>query len=75
MQGQLPETGFIRLPQVLELIPVSRSSWWAGIRTGRYPSPVKLSPRCTAWRVEDIRAWIEARGVAGELHAQTAAGA
>ena len=42
--------GFLRLPEVLVLIPVSRSGWWAGIRAGRYPRGVKLGPRTTAWR-------------------------
>ncbi len=55
----LPETGFLRLPQVLRLIPVSKSTWWAGIQTGRYPKPVKLGTRATAWRVEDIKALID----------------
>jgi len=65
---RLPETGFLRLRQILgdagavppipALIPVKRSSWWAGVKTGRYPKPVKLGPRMTAWRVEDIRAFI-----------------
>lgn len=52
---QLPEAGFIRLPQILELIPVGKSTWWAGVASGRFPKPVKLGPRTTAWRVEDIR--------------------
>lgn len=51
--------GFLRLPQVLELIPVSKSTWWAGCKSGRYPQPVKLSARTTAWRVEDIEALIK----------------
>lgn len=51
----LPETGFLRLPEVLKLYPVSRSTWWAGVRAGRYPQPVKIGERCTAWRAEDIR--------------------
>lgn len=55
----LPETGFVRLPTILRLIPVSRSAWWQGIKDGRYPAPVKLSPRVTAWRVEEIRALIQ----------------
>ncbi len=55
----LHESGFLRLPDVLRLIPVSRASWWAGIKHGRYPQPVKISPRCTAWRVQDIRELIE----------------
>jgi prophage regulatory protein len=59
MAARLPETGFIRLPQVLSLFPVCRSAWWAGVRDGRYPKAVKLGNRCTAWRVEDVRALIE----------------
>jgi prophage regulatory protein len=51
---EIPETGFMRLPEVLALIPVSRSLWWKGVRNGRFPKPVKLSARCTAWRNEDI---------------------
>jgi prophage regulatory protein len=46
--------GFVRLPTVLQLIPVSRSSWWQGIKDGRYPKGVKLSSRATAWRSQDI---------------------
>ena len=54
----LPETGFVRLSGILAPagpIPVSKSTWWAGVKSGRYPKPVKLGPRITAWRVEDIR--------------------
>jgi prophage regulatory protein len=50
----LPETGFLRLPQVLSVIPVGKTCWWQGVKSGRYPKPVKLSARCTAWRAEDI---------------------
>lgn len=59
IMSQLPSTGFLRLPQVLALIPVSRSAWWAGCKSGRYPKPVKLGPRTTAWRVSDIAALLE----------------
>lgn len=55
----LPETGFVRLPAVLKVFPVSKSTWWAGVKEGRFPKPVKLGPKTTAWRVEDIRALIE----------------
>jgi hypothetical protein len=64
----LPEAGFLRLSQIIgnpkaeppipPIIPVKKSTWWAGCKSGRYPAPVKLSPRVTAWRVEDIRALI-----------------
>jgi len=69
LHNPLPETGYVRLPQIVgnpkadppipAVIPVSKSTWWAGVKTGRYPRPVKLGPRITAWRVEDIRALIE----------------
>lgn len=64
----LPESGFVRLSQIigkpkadpplLPIIPVSKSTWWAGVKSGRYPAPVKLSERVTAWRAEDIRALV-----------------
>jgi predicted DNA-binding transcriptional regulator AlpA len=51
---QLPNTGFVRLNDVLKVIPVSKSTWWKGIQDGRFPKPVKLTERTTAWRVADI---------------------
>lgn len=58
----LPETGFVRLPDVLKVFPVSRSTWWAGIKEGRYPAPVKLGVKMSAWRVDDIRNLITEMG-------------
>ncbi len=55
----LPETGFLRLSQVLSVIPIGKTSWWEGVRAGRFPKPVKLTPRCTAWRAEDIHQLIK----------------
>jgi prophage regulatory protein len=55
----IPETGFLRLQQVLSVIPLGKTSWWVGVKSGRFPKPVKLSPRCTAWRAEDIRQLIK----------------
>lgn len=67
--NDLPKAGFLRLPQILgdkkttppipPIIPVGKSTWWEGVKSGRYPKPVKLGPRTTAWRVEDIRHLIE----------------
>jgi len=54
----IPETGFVRLPQILAVFPISRSGFWAGVKSGKYPQPVKLSARCTAWKAEDIHALI-----------------
>lgn len=71
MQNVLPEAGLVRLSQIVgnkkkgiaPIIPVSKSSWWAGVKSGRYPGAVKLGERTTCWRVEDIRALIQAAGV------------
>jgi prophage regulatory protein len=62
----VPEVGFLRLKQIIgdkksnipAIIPVSRSTWWQGVKTGRYPRPVKLGPRITVWRVEVIRTFL-----------------
>jgi len=54
MNTSIPTTGFLRLSQVLAIVPISKSAWWAGCKTGRFPKPVKLGPRTTAWRAEDI---------------------
>lgn len=61
-QNALPETGLVRLSAILGPrgpIPVSKSTWWAGVKSGRFPKPIKLGSRITAWRVEDIRGLIE----------------
>ena len=61
----IPTYGFLRLPQVLALIPISKSAWWEGCKTGRFPKPVKLGPRTTVWRAEDIAALVESFGSSG----------
>jgi prophage regulatory protein len=55
----IPNEGYMRLPAVLSVFPVSKSTWWAGISAGRFPKGVKLGPRITAWKVKDIRKLIE----------------
>ncbi|WP_340123845.1 AlpA family phage regulatory protein [Methylobacter svalbardensis] len=65
---QLPETGYLRLwhvigdpkatPPIPALIPIGRTSFLNGVKSGKYPKPVKLGERTTAWKVEDIRALI-----------------
>lgn len=70
MSHQLPETGFLRLSQIIgnpkadppipAVIPVSKSTWWVGVKSGRYPQPVRtLGVRITAWKIQDILALIE----------------
>lgn len=59
---ELPETGFLRLPQVLRFIPVGRSTWWQGVKEGRFPKPVKLGPKTTVWKAEDINLLLKELG-------------
>jgi len=56
---ELPQIGFVRLKDVLAVFPVSKSTWWAGVKSGHYPQPVKLSKRTTAWKAEEIWKLIE----------------
>ena len=61
-QQRLPASGLVRLDQFVgrgRAIPCGKSTWWAGVKEGRFPPPVKLGRRITAWRVEDIRAVID----------------
>ena len=44
----------IRLTEVLTLLPISKSTWWEGVRQGKYPQPVKLGKRLTCWRLSDV---------------------
>jgi predicted DNA-binding transcriptional regulator AlpA len=44
----------LRINQVLEIIPVGKSSWWAGVKSGRFPQPVHLGARTTAWKESEI---------------------
>lgn len=93
MNYQLPETGFLRLSQIIgteevseqqaaenrkqgkgpkhpraaipPIVPVKKTCWWDGVKSGRFPKPVKLGQRVTAWRVEDIRKFINATNSEG----------
>lgn len=66
----LPINGYLRVkqilgdplsnPPILPIIPVSKTTWWEGVKSGRFPKPIKLGPGITVWRVEDIRQLIEA---------------
>jgi len=70
--SQLPTTGFLRLSQIVgnqkttppipPLFPISRSSWLNGVKSGKYPKPIKLGERTVAWKVEDILELIEKTG-------------
>ena len=56
---QMSPERLLRLPQVLKIYPVSKSTWWLGISEGRYPQPVKISHNAVAWLESDIQALID----------------
>lgn len=58
----LPETGFLRQPQVLTFVPISKSTLWRRMVAGTFSKPLKLSSNVTAWRAEDVRRWIAEQG-------------
>ncbi len=60
--GRLPECGYLRQSQLIPIIvPFSSATLWRKVKSGEFPAPVKLSERITAWKVEDIRAWMSSR--------------
>ena len=58
LTAPLPHEGFVRLPQVLHVLGIGKTTFWEGIKTGRFPAPIKLGPRTAVWKVEDIRSLI-----------------
>lgn len=60
--------GFLRLPQIIgkptanppipPIIPVSATSWWNGVKSGKYPKPIKLGPKTTVWRASEVLALV-----------------
>ena len=72
MHDTVQMKGYLRLPHIIgspktnppipPLIPVGKSTWWKGVKAGKFPAPIKLGPRITAWRAEDIYALIKEMG-------------
>ena len=66
----MPSKGFLRIGQIVgdkkknvcPIIPVSATTWWEGVRTGRYPKPIKLGPKITVWKAQDISKLIDELG-------------
>lgn len=54
----IPSTGFVRVRTILHVVPISRSTWWAWVASGKAPAGIKLGPRITAWKAEDINAFL-----------------
>jgi prophage regulatory protein len=66
----LPETGFVRIWHIIGdaergitgVLPIGRTTFLNGVKSGKYPKPVKLGARTVAWKAEDIRALLESAG-------------
>ena len=57
----LPASGFIRDKQIIQHLSIGRSTWWRWVTEGVAPAPIRLGKNTTVWRVEDIRAFVDAR--------------
>ena len=55
---QLSDDKLLRVNDVLQRLPLSRSAWWNGVKDGRFPPGIKLGPKTTCWRASDIKALI-----------------
>lgn len=59
----IPNEGYARLHDIVgskrhgirPLLPIAASTWWAGVRAGKFPQPIRLSARLTVWRWRDVR--------------------
>jgi prophage regulatory protein len=49
-------------PPVPALVPIGKSSWWAKVKSGEAPAPIKIGKRVTAWRVADVERYIASLG-------------
>lgn len=59
MSSKLEAKRLLRVQEIIAPngpIPVGKSTWWEGVKSGRFPQPIKLGPRITVWREEDIEA-------------------
>jgi prophage regulatory protein len=78
----LPETGFVRLAQILGdprrgipgPIPVGTTTWWGWVKAGRAPKALKLGPGMTVWRAEEIHALIARLAAEAEAAASLSRG-
>ena len=59
---QSPEMGFLRVKHIIQLIPVGESTWWRWVAEGKAPAPIKLGPKTTVWRLEDINKFMKECG-------------
>lgn len=62
----LPEIGFVRLPDILARIPIGRTTWFEWVQAGKAPKGIHLGGRITAWKVEDIKKFIDELGKGGQ---------
>jgi prophage regulatory protein len=70
LPATLPLSGYIRVNALIKIIPFSTSTIWRKSKSGDFPKPIKLSEQVTAWRVEDVRAWMQAKDLEAVNHGQ-----
>ena len=58
LRQALEAMSYIRAKELLRLVPISKATLWRWVGSGEFPTPIKLSPGVTAWRVADVRQWL-----------------
>lgn len=59
----MSDAGMVRQSQLIQsVLPFSAATLWRRVKNKTFPAPVKISPRCTAWRVVEVRAWLANQG-------------
>jgi len=56
---ELPQEGFVRLPVILKVLSIGKTTWWCGVREGKFPKGIRIGKRTARWNVKDIRDLIE----------------
>ncbi len=60
----LPTSGLIRMAQLVKFLPISKNTIWRLSKLGKFPKPVKLTENTTAWKCEEVHAWLASREAA-----------
>ena len=68
---EMPDSALVRESQLVKkpnnpapVVPVSAATLWRWVRLGKFPKPMKVGPNTTAWRVADVRQWLQAQAQA-----------
>lgn len=56
----LPDSALIPIIVVMDVVGKRKTAIYAGVKTGKFPTPERFGSRCTRWRVGSVRKWLAA---------------